>query len=167
MLPRTLRNFSLFVDGRGYAGRVTEMNTPAISIATEEFRAGGLDVPAEIDMGMEALELSFTLAEYDPDVLNQFGLIDQNAVRVTARGALMRNGENAVSIVMNATGHIKEYDPGAFEAGAITEAAFTMGLRYYRLEVAGGTVHEIDVENMTRVINGADQLTSIRAAMGI
>lgn len=167
MLPRTLRNFSLFVDGRGYAGRVTELNAPSLSVATEEFRAGGLDAPAEIDMGMEALEMSFTLAEYDPDTIAQFGLLDQNAVRVTARGAMMRNGEAAVSIVVNGTGHIKEYDPGAFEAGAITEAAFTMGLRYYRLEVAGNTVHEIDVENMTRVINGADQLSSIRAAMGI
>ena len=27
-LPRTLRNFSLFVDGTGYAGKVTEMTLP-------------------------------------------------------------------------------------------------------------------------------------------
>ena len=84
-----------------------------------------------------------------------------------ARGAMQANGEAAVSIVLNVTGHIKEFDPGSFEAGSITEAAFTMGLRYYRLEVAGATVHEVDVENMTRVINGADQLASIRNAIGI
>ena len=78
-----------------------------------------MDMPAQIDMGMEALELSFTLAEYDPDVLRLFGLHDQNAVRLTARGALQRNGEAAVAIVINATGHIKEFDPGSFEAGAL------------------------------------------------
>jgi len=167
MLPRTLRNFSLFVDGRGYAGRVSEFTPPTLTVQTEDFRAGGMDMPAQIDMGMEALELSFQLAEYDPDVLKLFGLHDQNAVRITARGALQRNGEGAVPIVVNATGHIKEFDGGNFEAGAITEAAFTMGLRYYRLELNAEVLHEIDVENMRRVINGVDQLASQRAGIGI
>jgi uncharacterized protein len=166
-LPRILRNFSLYVDGIGYAGRVTEATPPTLSIQTEEFRAGGMDAPAEIDMGMEALELSFTLAEYDPAVLRQFGLLDQNAVQVALRGAMVDNGTAATPIVVNGTGHFKEYDPGNFAAGEATEASFTMGLRYYRLTIDGGVVHEIDVENMVRVINGADQLAGIRAAIGI
>ena len=87
MLPRTLRNFQLSVDGVGYAGRVTELTLPTLTIATEEYRAGGLDAPVEIDMGMEALTASFTLAEYDLDVLKRFGLYNQNDVEVTARGA--------------------------------------------------------------------------------
>lgn len=166
-LPKTLRNFSLYVDGIGYAGRVTEANLPSLSIQTEDFRGGGMDAPAQIDMGMEALELSFTLAEYDPAVLRQFGLLNQNAVQVAIRGALMANGEAATPIVCNGTGHFKEFDPGSFAAGEITEAAFTMGLRYYRLTVNGAVVHEVDVENMTRIINGTDQLASIRTAIGI
>ena len=166
-LPKTLRNFSLYVDGIGYAGRVTEANLPSLSIQTEDFRGGGMDAPAQIDMGMEALELSFTLAEYDPAVLRQFGLLDQNAVQVAIRGALVDNGTAATAIVCNATGHFKEFDPGSFTAGEITEAEFTMGLRYYKLTVDGSVVHEVDVENMTRIINGADQLASIRAAIGI
>ena len=55
MLPRTLRNFSLFVDGTGYAGKVTELTLPTLTIQNEEYRAGGLDAPIAIDMGMEAL----------------------------------------------------------------------------------------------------------------
>lgn len=166
-LPKTLRNFSLYVDGIGYAGRVTEANLPSLSIQTEDFRGGGMDAPAQIDMGMEPLELSFTLAEYDEAVLRQFGLMDQNAVQVAIRGALVDNGTDATSIVCNATGHIKEHDPGSMVAGEMTESSFTMGLRYYRLTVAGTVVHEVDVENMVRVINGVDQLASIRTAIGI
>ena len=166
-LPKILRNFSLYVDGIGYAGRVTEATPPTLSVQTEEFRAGGMDAPAEIDMGLEALELSFTLAEYDPAVLRQFGLLDQNAVQVALRGALLDNGTQATSIVVNGTGHFKEYDPGSFAAGEATEASFTMGLRYYRLTIGGDVIHEIDVENMVRIINGADQLASIRTAIGI
>lgn len=166
-LPKILRNFSLYVDGIGYAGRVTEATPPSLAIQTEEFRAGGMDAPAEIDMGMEALELSFTLAEYNPAVLRQFGLMNQNAVQVALRGAMMANGEDATAIVVNGTGHFKEYDPGSFAAGEATEAQFTMGLRYYKLTMGGDVIHEIDVENMIRIINGVDQLASIRAAIGI
>lgn len=166
-LPRILRNFSLYVDGIGYAGRVTEATPPSLAIQTEDFRGGGMDAPAQIDMGMDPLELSFTLAEYHPRILRQFGLLNQNAVQVALRGAMMANGEAARPIVINGTGHFREFDPGSFAAGEVTEAEFTMGLRYYKLTIDGSVIHEIDVENMTRIINGVDQLASIRTAIGI
>jgi P2 family phage contractile tail tube protein len=168
MLPRTLRNYSLFMDGVGFAGRITELTPPTLGIQAEEYRGGGMDAPVEIDMGMEALEMSFTLAEYDVDVLKQFGLYDQNATQFTVRGALQRNGsEDAVSVVINVTGHIKSFDPGAFEAGALTEANFTVGCRYYKVAIANEELIEIDIENFKRIVNGTDQLASLREAMGL
>ena len=166
-LPRTLKNFTLQVDGRGYAGRITELTLPTLTVTTEDYRAGGMDVPAQIDTGMEALEASFTLAEYEPEVLKLFGLTIQNAVNLVARGALQRNGEDAVPMVVTMNGHIKEFDPGSWSAGEMTEASFTVGLRYYRLDIDGTSYHEIDVENMERKIQGVDQLATIRTAMGI
>ena len=53
MLNDILKNMSLFVDGRGYAGNVDELNLPKLALKTEEFRGGGMDAPIEIDMGME------------------------------------------------------------------------------------------------------------------
>ena len=168
MLPRTLRNFSLFVEGEGYAGRCTEITLPTLGIQMEEYRAGGLDATVEIDMGMETLEGSFVLAEYNEDIIGRFGLMDQGATEVKARGALMRNGdEDAVAVVCEMRGGIKNFDPGSMEAGAVTEASFTMAIRYYKLTIAGDDVIEIDVENMKRIINGEDQLSSIREAMGV
>ena len=43
--PRVLKNMNLFVDGRGYAGRVDEIELPKLTLKTEEHRAGGMDVP--------------------------------------------------------------------------------------------------------------------------
>lgn len=166
-LPKILRNFSLYVDGIGYAGKVTEATPPTLTVKTDEFRAGGMDAPVEIDMGMEALNLSFILAEYSDSLLGQFGLLDQNAVRVALRGAMVDNGTAATSIVVNGTGHFKEFDPGNFVAGDNTEAKLNMGLRYYKMTIGGDVIHEIDVENMVRIINGEDQLASIRTAIGI
>ena len=165
-LPRTLRNFSLFIDNQGYAGRVTELTLPTLTIQTEEFRAGGMDAPVALDMGMEALEAEFTLAEYDPKVLKLFGLLDQNQVKLKARGALQTNGEAAISIVVTMDGSLTSFDPGSFEAGAVTEAAFSFAARYYKLEVASETLIEIDIENMKRIIGGVDQLESLRTAIG-
>jgi phage tail tube protein FII len=42
-----------------------------------------------------------------------------------------------------------------------------MAVRSYKLEIASETLIEIDVENMKRIINGTDQLESLRTAMGI
>ena len=166
-LPRTLRNFSMFIDGTGFAGRVTELTLPTISVQTEEYRGGGLDVPVAIDMGIEALTCSFTLAEYDTDVLKLVGLYDQNAVSLTARGALQRGSEDAVAMICNLTGSITSFDPGSLEAGSITEANFEMAVRYYKLTVANEDMIEIDIENCQRSIGGTDQLESVRTALGI
>ena len=42
-----------------------------------------------------------------------------------------------------------------------------MAVRYYKLDHDGTVVHEIDVDNMTRVINGTDRLEAQRTALGI
>ena len=49
----------------------------------------------------------------------------------------------------------------------MTEASFEVAIRYYKLTLANEILHEIDVENMKRIINGEDQLESLRTAMGI
>jgi len=113
MIPKILKNFNLFVDGRGFVGRVEEVNPPKLTIKTEEFRGGGMDAPASIDMGMEKMEASFTLAEYDKEVLKQFGLISGNAVQVTLRGA-MQDDETTSPIVIKLRGMYTEMDMGKF-----------------------------------------------------
>ena len=54
MAARDIRkNFSAFVDGRGYAGHVDEFNAPKLTLQTEEFRAGGMDVPIDVTRPVE------------------------------------------------------------------------------------------------------------------
>ena len=45
MIPQILTNLNLYVDGRGFAGRVTEIQLPKLKRKTEEHRAGGMDGP--------------------------------------------------------------------------------------------------------------------------
>lgn len=166
MIPKILKNFNLFIDGRGYVGKVEEVNPPKLNIKTEEFRAGGMDSPAMIDMGVEKLEGSFTLLEYDKDVLKQFGLVAGNAVSVTLRGA-MQDDTTVSPIIIKLRGMYTEMDMGKFAAGEKGTLQCAIACRYYSLEIDGEKLIEIDIDNMTRVIGGQDKLVDMRKALGI
>ena len=56
MIPETLANLNLFVDGQSFQGDVTSLTLPKLTLKTEEHRAGGMDMPIELDMGMEKME---------------------------------------------------------------------------------------------------------------
>lgn len=166
MIPKILKNFNAFVDGRGYAGRVDEITLPKLTVKTEEHRAGGMDAPVEIDMGMEKLECELTFAEYDIELFRLFGMTDGNAVALTLRGAIQADGE-AESVVVNLRGSLREVDAGSWKAGDKATLKCMVAARYYKLTIDGSQVIEIDAENMIRVINGVDQMATIRGAIGI
>ena len=165
-LPKTLKNFNVFVDGRGLAGVASEVNLPKLSLKTEEHRAGGMDAPTQIDMGMEKMECDFTLSEYNPEVLKLFGLLVNSPTHLTLRGALVGGAGEVTPVVVNLWGNIKEVDPGSWKAGEKTQCKFTVALTYYKLTIGDEEIHEIDTDSMIRVIGGVDQLAAVREAIG-
>lgn len=164
--PKVLRGFNLFVDGQGYAGMTEEVELPKLALKTEEFRPGGYDAPIEMDLGMEKIECSFTLADFNPDVLALFGLGHNAPVACTIRGALGHGDTEVTPVVVNLQGMWREVEPPKLKAGEKMELKATVSCKYYRLEVGGRVVHEIDIENMTRIIDGVDQMAATRAAIG-
>ncbi|AIL13673.1 major tail tube protein (plasmid) [Candidatus Paracaedimonas acanthamoebae] len=166
MIPKTLKNFNLYIDGRGYAGRVEEINLPKLSIKTEEYRAGGMDMPVEIDMGMQKLESSITLSEYDDEVLKLFGTHD-NKPNVNFRGAMEDGSGKVTPVLIALNGKWRDLDFGNWRSGDKATLKIEVIAHYYRLEIDGKELIEIDIENMVRKINGEDQLKPIRDALGI
>jgi P2 family phage contractile tail tube protein len=166
MLPRHLRNFNVMIDGFGYAGRADEVTLPTLSLATEEHRAGGMDMPVEVDLGMEMMELSIVLSDYDESVIAGFGLLGAG-VPLRVMGAIQRQGEAAQSVVIQALGGLKSRDVGAWSVGGKQTTTLTYSLRKYSETINGIAAVNIDAENMVRVINGVDQLADQRAALGL
>ena len=167
MIVNVLKNVNLFVDGRGYAGQVMEVNLPKLTIKTEDHRDGGMDAPAEIDMGMEKLECDFSTSNIDAELLNSWGLAPGNLVPVTFRGALENEDGTVTGVTASVRGTVKEVDWGTWKPGEKVPLKCAMAVRYYKFEHADTVVHEIDVDNMTRIINGTDRLEEQRAALGI
>jgi P2 family phage contractile tail tube protein len=164
--PKVLRGFNLFVDGRGYAGKVEELELPKLTLKTEEFRAGGMDAPVELDMGMEKLECSFTLGDISTDIMKAFGLSHNQPVSLTFRGALGLGDANVVPVVVRAQGMMREQDLGTWKPGEKLQHKMSVALKYYSYEQDGETIHEIDIENMVRTVNSVDQFAATRSAIG-
>jgi P2 family phage contractile tail tube protein len=162
-----LKNINLFVDGRGYAGQVANYTPPAMTLVVDEHRAGGMDSAVGLDMGMEPLEVSFALTAYDREVLSLFGVAEGNGVAFTARGVLESYDGTITPVVHQMRGKITGIDRGTWTAGEKANLTITMRLDYYKETHGGRALHEIDVVNMVRIVNGVDRLAQQRAALGI
>lgn len=166
MLPRHLRNFTAFVDGVGQAGSVQELTLPVLTLKTDEHRAGGMDAPVDIDLGMEKLELSMVVSSYTSDQFKAYGALGAG-VPLTVRGAIQRQGEDAQPVVIRMVATAKVIDRGTWTAGEKATQTITYTLTKYQEIIAGQRVVNIDIENMVREIDGVDQLASQRRALGI
>lgn len=168
MAARDVRkNFNAFVDGRGYAGQVDEFNAPKLTLITEEFRAGGMDAAIDVNMGMEKLVADFSLKAYDANVLALWGVAEGQEVPFTLRESLESFDGTVKAVVHSMRGKITELDPGTSKAGELPLLKATLSLTYYKLDHDGATIHEIDVPNMVRIVNGVDALAAIRSALAI
>lgn len=168
MTPRVLKNMNAFVDGRGYAGRVETLIPPKLTRKMEEFRGGGMEAPLELDMGHEKLEATLTMAEFDPDILQLWGVVDHSAVALQFRGATQRDSDSSVeAVVVDMRGRLREIDPGTWTPGEKASTTYAVAVSYYRLEINGQVIMEIDVPNMICTVGGVDVLAAQRAALGV
>ena len=161
------KNFNFFIDGRGYAGDVEEVNPPKLTLKTEEFRAGGMNAPVELTLGMEKLETDFTMVSYDPDILSLWSVVEGASVSYILREALESFDGTLVGTIHTMRGKIKEIDPGVTKPGEVPHLKCTVALTYYKMQVGTVVVNEIDVLNMIQVINGVDVLAATRSALGM
>jgi len=167
MIPETLANLNLFVDGVSFQGDVPSLTLPKLTMKMEEHRPGGMDMPVEMDMGMEKQEANFTTTGVRKEALKFYGLADGTAFNGTFRGAFKGLKGVIKPVVVTLRGTLKEIDMGDWKPGDKAEIKHAVGLTYYKLEVDGSTIYEIDALGMKRVINGVDQLAAQRSALGL
>lgn len=162
-----LKNFNLYVDGRGYAGNVDEVQLPALNITEEDYRAGGMDAPVAIDMGMEKLEANFKVSKFDRDLITKWGIAPGARVPFTLRGALESLDGTVKAVVVSLIGSVHGLEFDAVTAGTKAGLTFKFAATSYRYEQDGETLIDIDVINCKRTIGGVDRLAEIRNAIGI
>ncbi len=162
-----LKNFNLYVDGRGYAGNVDEVQLPSLNIVEEDFRAGGMDAPIAVDMGMEKLEATFKVSKFDKNLITKWGVSVGGQVPLVLRGALESLDGTVQAVVVKLQGRIHSLEMDTVTPGSKAGMTFKLAAYAYSYTQDGETLIDIDVRNMKRTINGVDRLAAQRKAIGL
>ncbi|CAM3042316.1 phage major tail tube protein [Dichelobacter nodosus] len=164
MLPKVIKDAILSVDGIGYAGRVKTIQWPKFSRKMEEYRAGGMHGPVEIDLGGEKLEMEFELDEQSADLLKKWAICAVTAIRFRINASAESDGAGCGSdaIEVIGLGRFREIDPGQFKPGDLQSSKYNVALATLTYTINGETMFDIDHANNIFVVNGIDLLEKRR-----
>ena len=166
-IQHILSNLSAFVAGKGYLGRVSEFNPPKLSPVVREYKAGGMSAEVSIPMGaVEKLECSFTLTGYDPDLFRQFAVVPGRLVQLRFTGAMYDYDGTCRPIEISLRA-VLAFEADAWKPNEASDLKVSAMCHYYKLDIDGATVVEIDPVNIVAIVNGQDQLQAMRAALGV
>ena len=167
MIPQVLSNTNLFVDGISFSGDVPSLTLPKMTLKTEGHRGGGMAGEIEMDMGLEKMEANWTTTGVRRESLKYFGLSDQTGCNAVFRGSFKGLKGQITPVIATLRGLLKEVDMGDWKPGDKAEIKHAMAVHYYKLEIDGRVMYEIDMVNCVRVIDGVDQLAAERNAIGL
>lgn len=165
-LPRKLKNMNLFSEGQSYLGLATSVTPPKLARKLEDYRGAGMDGTVKLDQGAEAMEMEYTIAGPDRDILRQYAKPGIAGTFLRFVGAYQDEGTGAVDTVeITVRGRYEELDMGEQKIGEGGEFKAKFAVSYYRLEWNGVEEIEIDVLAGVLRVGGVDRLAEITAAI--
>jgi P2 family phage contractile tail tube protein len=166
--PAKLKNFNVFTDGVNQIGVATEVTPPKWAIKMEEWRGGGMLGPVMIDVGLDKLEIDFTLGGLSDAAFRAFGTAAYDGSVLRFAGAYQDDSSGAVRAAeISCAGRYQEIDMGNAKAGGDTEHKYKLACSYVRLDVDGVTWIEVDLVAGIFIVFGTDRYAEIRAALGV
>ena len=167
-LPRSLKNFALFMEGTSYVGEMPEVGLPKLTRKMEDYRSGGMNAPVKLDFGMEGMEAELTAAGYMKELFDTWGTLRHDGVLLRFAGALQADDSESVdTLEVVVRGRHSEIDPGKSKAGDNTEIKIKSAISYYKLTLNGTVLLELDPVNLVEMVDGVDRLAETRAALGL
>lgn len=168
MLPRTLKNFNVFVDNYSWAGVAESVTIPKITKKTDDFRGAGMIGDIALSMGYEKLEGEVTYAGFDVKQYRQLGVCGTSDLPVRFVGLYERQDNcTTQNIEIYMRGQALELDPGDSKNGERTEITITYNFTYYRMEVDGVVQVELDFINGIERYGDSDIAEQIRELLGL
>lgn len=146
----SITNANAYLNGNKLAGKLDELELPAVKLKTQEITALGIFGSTEIPVGLEKMEAKFKWNSVYPNEWKKESpmqttriIVKSNMMVVDASG-VKRNAQVTATV----GGLFKELPTGTVKPGEKMDGAeHLMAVTYYKLEVDGETVYEIDVFN--------------------
>lgn len=167
---RKLTNANVYFDGQSYLGKVMEVNLPEVAFKQVEHSALGMHGSLDIPTGMDKMELTMNWSTVDPVAFKKISNA-YTAWSFQVRSSLERfesTGRTAQdSYVAYFRGMPTNIPNQAFKQHNNVEAESKFSISYYKLEINGAKIYEIDVLNNIYIVDGVDLLATYRANLGI
>ncbi|MBW8469862.1 MAG: phage major tail tube protein [Thiobacillus sp.] len=155
-MPSTLKAFNFFNDGNSWLGLVDEIELPKIKKKIEDHQGGGMQAPAPIGLGYEALEMSATMGGLVALAIQQGVTTGTSSVTGRFSGAYQRDDTCAVIPVdIYVRGTCSEVDLGTAKQGEKNKVKLAFRLSYVRMVMDGAVLAEIDALAVEAAFAGA------------
>ena len=168
MLPRTLKNFNVFVDTHSWAGVAESVTIPKITKKTDDYRGAGMIGDIALSMGYEKLEGEVVYAGFDVKQYRQLAVCGTSDLPVRFVGLYERQDNcTTQNIEIYMRGQALELDPGDSKNGERTEIKMSYNFTYYRMEVDGVVQVELDFIKGIERFGDSDIAEQIRELLGL
>lgn len=158
------------MDGVSLLGRAEEITLPDVKYKESDHKALGMFGEMGFTSGMEKLTAKIKWNSFYPEVLkktaNPF-----KAIKLQVRGNMEiyegADRVNQVPVVVYLTVRSKGTPLGTFKAQDNVEGETEFSVSYYKQDIAGETITEVDVEANIWMVDGEDLLATYRTNLGI
>ena len=166
-LVQQLKAISLFVNGIILIGVIQKVDVPEMELETDTVRLGGMDGEVDIETGQAKMECTIQLRGIHKVLAAAWGTGVPDT-KIEVRGAREDFDGTVTPVRYEMIGLATAYrHSDSLEGrGELPSTELMITPHYYKHEVDGEVVQEIDVLNMIREIDGTDRLAAIRAAIG-
>jgi len=166
-----LTNANIYVNGASYLGRAEEITLPAIKAKFSDHKGLGMIMEIEFPNGFEKMTGKVKWASLYPDIVSQVAS-PFNAVQMQVRANMdiydASGQRQQTPVVCFLTVRFKDsLSAITLKQNEPSEQESDFSATYYRLEVDGESLIEIDALSQLFFVNDNDELAVYRANLGI
>jgi P2 family phage contractile tail tube protein len=155
-MPSTLKAFNFHNDGNSWLGLVDELALPKIKKKIEDHQGAGMQAPAPISLGYEALEMTATMGGLVAQAITHGTTVGTASVIGRFSGAYQRDDTCAVAAMdIYVRGTCTEVDLGSAKPGDKNKVKLSFKLSYIRVVLDGAVLAEIDALAVEGALAGA------------
>ena len=163
-------NYKIYKDGTDFLG-TTQHDAPAISAVVAEMKGAGIGGSVEIPVKsmVQAMSMTLTLNDVTPQI---YSILTQEAHHIELWSAIQDTDPKTGQLVIKQQKLIYRAIPktntvGKFVPGETQDRSVEFSVIYYREIYDGKDVIEIDPLNCIYRVNGKDENSDIRKAIGL
>ena len=169
-IPTALNDVEIYIGGSSKLAGIGEVELPNLETATVNIEQIGMvsEYEAAITGHYKKLEAKIKMDCIDESLLN---FNNEGELLVECKGVIQKmnkltHAPSYIGIDATFKGMIKKFDGPKLKPGNKLEAAFDLTLSYYKLEIDGKEIANIDVFNRISNVNGETN-GKIRRLLGL